>query len=367
MKIDNISITNFLSIRELKNFKLNDINILIGGNGVGKTNFISFLKLLKHISNKELRTYVAGRSGANNILYKGSKISLLLKGRVEFNNHNAYEFVLQRNNENKFYFSSEIAAYYYSNNWQNHASDIQGSSESTLDSIIAKYSKQKGYIGVPGYVKAALAGFEIYHFHDTSSNSPIKQSSQINDNRFLRFDGSNIASFLYMLEKKHPIVYKRIIGTIRTIAPFFDQFMIEGLILDEEMVQLDWKEMGSDKYFGPHQLSDGSIRMIALITLLLQPNPPSTIIIDEPELGLHPAAIGLLAELIKQVSKKSQVIISTQSVTLINHFEPKDLIIVEREDQQTVLKKLDEDECVKWIGEYSLGDVWEKNILGGRP
>lgn len=366
MKIDNVSITNFLSIRELKNFKLNDINILIGGNGVGKTNFISFLKLLKQISNRNLQSYVAEHSGASNILYKGNKISLFLRGRIEFDNKNAYEFILNKNNSNAFYFSGERAAF-FSNSWLNHSSEVQGSAESELDNIILKHTTLRGYSGVPGYVKSALSGFEIYHFHDTSRTSPIKQSSAINDNRFLRFDGSNIASFLYMLEKKHPFVFKQITGTVRRIAPFFDQFMIESLIFDEESVQLDWKERGSDKYFGPHQLSDGSIRMIALITLLLQPNPPSTVIIDEPELGLHPAAIGLLAELIKEASKKSQVIISTQSVTLINHFEPKDLIVVEREDDQTVLKRLDAKECEKWIGEYSLGDIWEKNILGGRP
>lgn len=366
MKIDKISIRNFLSIRELKDFKIENINILIGGNGVGKTNFISFLKLLKNISNKNLQRYVAEQSGANNILYKGSKISESLKGRIEFNNSNAYEFELERSNSNSFYFSKELAAYYYTS-WQNHSSQKIGSVESELENIIEVYKRTHQYAGVPGYVKTALSGFEIYHFHDTSRNSPIKQSSHINDNRFLRFDGSNIASFLYMLEKNHPFVFKQITGTIKSIAPFFDRFEIEGLSLDEESVQLDWKEVGSDKYFGPHQLSDGSIRMIALITLLLQPNPPSTIIIDEPELGLHPAAISLLASLIKQVSEKSQVIISTQSVTLINHFEPKDLIIVEREDEQTVLKRLDPSRCEEWIEEYSLGDVWEKNIIGGRP
>lgn len=366
MAIKQVSIRNFLSIRELKDFKLNEINILIGGNGVGKTNFISFLKLLKHISNKNLQQYVAEQGGANNILFKGPKTSDFLKGRIEFDNSNAYEFQLSKSNTNSFFFSNELAAYYYSS-WQEHGSGLVGNVESELDTIIAKYKRIKGYKGVPGYVKVALEGFEIYHFHDTSRNSPIKQPSNVNDNRFLRFDGSNIASFLYLLKNTKPFIYKKVVGTLRNIAPFFDDFNIEPLFLSEEEVQLDWNQIGSDKYFGPHQLSDGTIRMIALITLLLQPNPPSTIIIDEPELGLHPAAISLLAELIKQASEKSQVIISTQSVTLINHFLPQHLIIVEREDNQTVLKRLDPETCRQWIDEYSLGDVWEKNILGGRP
>jgi len=364
--IDNVSIKNFLSIRELNAFKLKTVNILIGGNGVGKTNFISFLKLLKNISTKALQKHLADLSGANNVIFKGSKNNDSLSGRIEFTNSNAYEFTLNKNNSNKLYFSHELAAYHYGR-WINYVSQDVGSVESELDSIIFKYKKEKGYEGVPGYVNNALKGFEIYHFHDTSRNSPIKQPSNVSDNRFLRFDGSNIASFLYMLENIYPFIYKQIIGTIRNIAPFFDRFDISPLFLEEDLVQLDWKEIGSDKYFGPHQLSDGSIRMIALITLLLQPNPPKTIIIDEPELGLHPAAISLLAELIKQASERSQIIISTQSVTLINHFQPDDIIIVERQDAQTVLRRLEAKECEQWVAEYSLGDVWEKNVFGGRP
>jgi len=366
MKIDNVSIKNFLSIRELTDFKLGDINILIGGNGVGKTNFISFLKLLKNISNISLQQYVAESSGAGNILYYGVKAATGIYGRIEFTNDNAYEFALEKNNTNSFFFSKEIASYFH-NRWINYSSEKIGSVESELDKIIEVYKRTHPYPGVPGHVKKALAGFEIYHFHDTSRNSPIKQQSNINDNRFLRFDGSNIASFLYMLQANHPVVFKQISGALKSIAPFFDKFNIEPLALNKELLQLDWKQVGSDKYFGPHQLSDGTIRMIALITLLLQPEPPSTIIIDEPELGLHPAAITLLANLIQQASVRSQVIISTQSVTLINHFEPQDLIIVDREGGQTVLKRLEADVLEQWVDEYSLGDVWEKNILGGRP
>jgi predicted ATPase len=369
MKIDKITIENFLSIRLLKEFQLEDINILIGGNGVGKTNFISFLKLLKNISNEQLRNYTAQQSGANNILYKGQKKHDKLIGRVEFkgNNNNVYGFTLKKNNTNFLFFDTEYAGYKYNGNWQYHFSLKEGSQESDINGIIEEYKKKRAYEGVPGYVKKALSGFTIYHFHDTSLNSPIKQSSQINDNKYLRFDGSNIASFLYRLEKTNPFVFKQITATIRLIAPFFDKFEIEELPFEDNYVQLDWKERDSDQYFGPHQLSDGTIRMIALITLLLQPTPPDTIIIDEPELGLHPAAISLLATLIKDASKKCQIIISTQSVTLINHFQPKDLIIVDRDDSQTVLKRLKDEDCEKWIEEYSLGDVWEKNIIGGRP
>ncbi len=366
MQIETISIRNFKSIRELTNFSLGKINVLIGANGVGKTNFISFLKLLKQVANKNLQYYTAEQAGANNILHFGRKVSPFIGGRINFDNGNAYEFELAPNNEDSFFFSRETASY-HSSAWNNQALHQTGYPESRLDDLIKIYKQQKGYEGVPGYVKAALADFEIYHFHDTSKNAPVKQTSDINDNRTLKNDGSNLAAFLYYLQEIKPVFLRKIEGTVRQNAPFFESFILEPSKLNSDKIRLEWKEKGNNDYFNAHQLSDGTIRMIALTTLLLQPNPPATIIIDEPELGLHPAAIHLLASLIRKASVNSQIIISTQSVTLVNQFAAEDLIIVEREDNQSTFKRLDVHGVSAWLDDYSLGEAWEKNILGGRP
>jgi len=169
------------------------------------------------------------------------------------------------------------------------------------------------------------------------------------------------------LQQRHPDHFEQIESTVRLIAPFFDRFKLEPLALDESKILLEWKHVGSEEYFNAHSLSDGTLRMICLTTLLLQPTLPDTVIIDEPELGLHPSAISILASLVESASLKTQVIISTQSVTLINHFEPDNIIVVERENHHSVFKHLDAESLSTWLEDYSLGEMWEKNIIGGRP
>lgn len=366
MKIKEISISNFKSIKLLENFGLGNINILIGSNGAGKSNFISFLILLKQIANNNLQGYIAEKAGANNFLYLGRKFSYFLSGKIVFDSNNAYEIELRPDTEDAFYFTKEITSY-YSEGWHNYKSEFIGKKESSLHEMISTYKRTKQYPGIPGYVKNGLSGFEVYHFHDTGIHSPLKGTCDINDNRFLRKDGSNIAAFLFYLKEKHPFNLKKIEGVIQQIAPFFDSFALEPLRLSQEKIKLEWKEKGNDEYFNADQFSDGTIRMVALTTLLLQPEPPNIIIIDEPELGLHPAAIQQLAGLIRKASIQSQIIISTQSVTLVNQFNPEDLIIVERNDGSTTFKKLEFDEVSAWLDNYSLGEIWEKNIFGGRP
>lgn len=366
MKIKNISIANYKSIKQLDNFELGNISILIGSNGVGKSNFISFLILLKQIANKNLQGYVAEKAGANNFLHFGRKISQHLSGNIVFDSNNAYQIELKPDSEDAFYFSNEIAAF-NSGGWHYIKPDSLGHKESKLDDMLLRHKRKYNYGGIPEYVKKALSDFEVYHFHDTGIHSPMKSTCDVNDNRFLRKDGSNLAAFLLYLKEMHPVNLKRIEGVIKQIAPFFDSFNLAPLMRNPEKIRLEWLEKGNDEYFNADQLSDGTIRMIALATLLLQPTPPNTIIIDEPELGLHPAAIQLLAGLIRKASVKSQIIISTQSVTLVNQFNPEDLIIVERMNGASVFKKLSQQEIESWLENYSLGEAWEKNIIGGRP
>ena len=163
-----------------------------------------------------------------------------------------------------------------------------------------------------------------------------------------------------------------IVNVIRSIAPFFDQFYLQPDEINSQQIFLRWREQGSEQLFNAHSLSDGTLRMICLTTLLLQPEPPDTIIIDEPELGLHPFAIAKLAAMLKSASQKAQIIISTQSVTLLDHFEPSDVIVAERVEEQngrseTVFKRQSEESLSDWLQEYTLGQLWEKNVMGGRP
>ena len=219
------------------------------------------------------------------------------------------------------------------------------------------------------YCYSSISNWKVFHFHDTSDTAGVKRLGSLHDNDYLRQDASNLAAFLYRLAEETPEIYQQIRKIITLAIPFFDDFVLkpQKLPTEEEQIRLLWRQKDSDYALWPSQLSDGSIRFICLVTALMQPDPPSTIIIDEPELGLHPYAITLLGSLLRSASKRMQVIVSTQSVPLVNEFAIDDLIIVEREQECTVFKRYTEEEFKTWLDEYSVGELWEKNILGGRP
>jgi predicted ATPase len=235
------------------------------------------------------------------------------------------------------------------------------------ESKLKAESRNNSNTTIADYVIHAVHSWKVYHFHDTSSGAKVKQKGDINDNRSFRSDASNLAAFLYLLKETKNNYYQKIVATIRIVAPFFDDFVLRPDPHNLEKIQLEWKEKGSDTYFNSHVLSDGTLRFMCLATLLLQPELPSTIIIDEPELGLHPYAITILASLIRSAATKTQVIVSTQSVPLVNQFEPKDIIVVDRIESQSTFTRLEKTDLINWLDDYGLGDLWEKNLFGGRP
>lgn len=218
-----------------------------------------------------------------------------------------------------------------------------------------------------GYIRSFIKSFTVYHFHDTSLNSPMRRPCKIGDNDALRNDGSNLPAFLYRLSVMFPKDFNLIEGTIRSIAPYFKRFVLAPDRIMPGDIALEWEEVDSDMYLDATNLSDGTLRFIALATLLLQPAPPKTIIIDEPELGLHPAAINKLGALIRHAATKSQIIIATQAVSIVDCFTPQDIIVVDRNEGQSTFQRLDPQRCAAWLDDYSLGEMWEKNIIGGQP
>lgn len=225
--------------------------------------------------------------------------------------------------------------------------------------------------GIDEYVIPILKkqNWRVYHFHDTGKSAKVKQEHNISNNRVLLFDAANLAAFLYRLKNNYQKNYYEIVQTIQLIAPYFADFVLEPQEGNEEHIVLKWQQKGCEDVFNASQLSDGTLRFICLATLLLQPHKlqPATIIIDEPELGLHPYAITIFAELVKQISDEKQIIISTQSVELLNEFDVEDVIVVDRSENGSEFKRLNEEELEVWLEEdYALGDLWKKNILGGR-
>lgn len=359
--ITKIEIDGYKSIKHLS-IDLLPINILLGGNGVGKSNFISLFTLLRNVYNQNLQNYILTKGGAESLLHFGKKNTSNISIDIYFGTPNKSEnrFILglQAGGNDSLFVKYTKTAYSAYGKW--HFQDFETNVKET---DFATFNHSQAY-----YVNYRLMLFDVYHFHDTGDSSPMKDFSNLNDNRRLKRDGSNIASFLYYLKEKEPKHFKRIEMTVKSIAPFFDQFVLEPNRLNDSTIQLEWREKGHpDSYFNASHLSDGTLRFICLATLLMQPNPPATIIINEPELGLHPVAINKLAALIRKASESTQVIISTQSINLIDNFSPEDIIVTDRSVEGSVFKRLNSEDLQDWLNEYSLGDLWGKNQLGAQP
>jgi len=270
---------------------------------------------------------------------------------------------MEPDQSNSLFFSEENSDYNITNLpntviWDIRKINLGGTTESKLPTNNLTRS---------AFLKGFFKSFKVFHFHDTSDSSKLKGFCNTTDNEYLVEDGSNIPAFLYRMKETAPKSFKILEYTIKSIAPFIDSLYLLPDQINPNQIELRWKEKGHDNLFNAYSLSDGTLRFICLCTLLLQPEPPSTIIIDEPELGLHPSAIIKLGAMLQSASSKAQIIVSTQSVNLLDQFLPDDIIVVERDEEQTVFKRLNEVNLKDWLNEYSIGELWGKNVLGGTP
>jgi predicted ATPase len=358
--IKDISIEGFKSIRKLDNFELKPLNILIGANGAGKSNFVDFFRLLRAMAEENLTGFVNKQGGADGFFYLGPRITSRIQVHLRFG-HNQYKFTLEPTASNELLIAEEQIC--YGTHWEGIGN---GQKESMLRSVKDERSRWGHYPGMGHYVHDALSSWTVYHFHDTSALAPVRREQSARDFDYLRPDASNIAAYLLSLKTKQQAVYELIRDTVRLIAPFFDDFVLrpdeKG---GEEKVRLEWMQKGSDFPFQPSQLSDGTLRFICLTTALLQPEPPATLVIDEPELGLHPHALEVLAGLLRKASQRMQVVVSTQSAPLLSQFEPADVVVVSRNDGASEFRRLDEGQLNAWLAEYTLGELWQKNYVEG--
>lgn len=359
-----VEIRGFRSIRAM-NLELRPLNVLIGANGAGKSNLISFFKMLNEMTSGRLQQYIATTGRAQSMLYFGPKTTPLLTARLAFETDGdvtTYSMRLAHGFNDTLAFAEETVQVRFAASAEHQTVwTSSGHQESGLT--------EHGGLENPHCLRlwSQLNRSRVFHFHDTSSSARVRQYSYIDNARPLLPDAANLVSVLFRLRRDHGTVYQRIVGTIRLIAPFFDEFDLEKT--GNHDIILNWRHRDSDLIFGPHQLSDGTLRAICLVTLLLQPTAelPELMIVDEPELGLHPYALSVIASLFKAAAQHTQVLISTQSSRFLDFFEPGNVIVVERVGQESQFGRLDPDKLESWLEEYSLGEVWEKNIFGGGP
>ncbi len=365
--IDHITIRGFKSIKAIEQLPMRAVNVLIGANGSGKSNFIGAFGLLGEIRAGRLQDYVARAGYASVLLHFGPKVTRDIELALSFKGEtNSYRLVLTRTKTDGLYCSQEEVTFW--NKTLGFSSPLTESLGRYSDGKEASIAADRE-AGIAAHVQEHLDRCRVFHFHDTSEHSALRSTSRVADNQFLLRDGANLAAFLHLLHQKHETEYRTIQRTVRLVAPMVDDFMLEPNGKEEDSIRLRWRHKRMDGYFDASALSDGTLRFIALATLLLQPKryKPDVLLIDEPELGLHPAAIGILGGLIKQASLDKQVIVSTQSPQLIDHFQPEDILVADLVDGATQVRRLEPGPLEVWLEDYSLGQLWEKNELGGRP
>ncbi|WP_443029229.1 AAA family ATPase [Spirulina sp. CS-785/01] len=354
-QLSRIVVKGFKSIAD-GDLVLESLNILIGCNGAGKSNFIQFFQLVQQMIEGNLQRFVSREGGPDVLLHFGRKTTPHLEIKLYFGDQ-GYLATFEPTKNNRLMFAKESF-------WSRDLGERE-----IANGHLETQIQQDTQTSLDHSILPAMQQWRVYHFHDTSETAYIKQLHNINDTLYLRPDASNLAAFLYFLQKQYNTYYQRIVKTIRLVAPFFGDFILRPSMANSDKIELQWREKGKDEPFKAHYFSDGTLRFICLATVFLQPSElqPETILVDEPELGLHPYAITLLAGLIKSVAKHKQVILSTQSVELINQFSAQDVIVVDRQDHQSVFQRLNAAKLTEWLEDYTLGELWIKNILGGKP
>ncbi len=365
--LEKITVENFKSIRN-QTLELGRLNVFIGGNGSGKSNLIQALRFLREIAQQNLANFSLQR-GADNLLHFGRKVSKFMEFFLEFGGEglsNGYRIRLAPTDDGTLVVEQETV--YFHDRKAHPGPYLEQIGAGSKEAALATVKNR-----IAAYARRDLDTYRLYHFHDTSDAAPAKLPGQVDDNKFLRADASNLAAFLYALSKRNPDHFRNIEETIRQIAPFFERFNLEPSRLAPDKIRLEWKERDSDAYFNATSLSDGTLRFMCLATLLLQPSLPAVILLDEAELGLHPAAVSLLADLLSSAATRTQVLVATQSVTLVNQFEPEQVWTVDRVEGHSVFRHLRKQDLSVWLEQYGdyegygLGELWEKNVLGARP
>ncbi len=367
-----LTLKGFKSIESLVDFDLRSLNVLIGPNGAGKSNLVDFFRMLRAMADESLQKFVLERGGADGFLFMGPKHTRRISMVLHYGNlGDIYECDLIPTASGQMMIEEERAKWPALDGKARQTRTIsRGSLESVLKREAEKDETRKTLLrGRPEFFfNTVVSNWMVYHFHDTSLSALMRRDQSVRDRSILRHDASNIAPFLLNLREKHKGNYDLIRDTVRMIAPFFDDFLLESETKgEEEKVRLEWRQKGSDYPFQAYQLSDGTIRFICLATALLQPALPATIVIDEPELGLHPFAIGLLASLIQSASTRTQIVVSTQSPALLDKFQPEDVVVVNRQGGHSTFERLNPEALREWMDDYSMAELWQKDVLRGGP
>ena len=382
-RLDRLTVSGFKSIRTLEDCELRPLNVMIGANGAGKSNFLSLFQMLAELADGRLQLFTKGEGGPDALLFGGRRRTSSLDVALTFDRGRyRYQFSLEPT-VNTMSFAGETVS---DREMEFTSEHISPGVAEYLDRVApgTRPSIDDGTTWAGGHSEARLADtgrgefvsdvlpemkrWRVFHFQDMSRMAQVRLLSAVRENLYLKSGAGNLAPFLRFLHERHQDSYRRIVAAVRLAAPFFWDFVHREAPGNE--VDLEWREVDDPETVrGPYQLSDGTLRFICLAALLLQPThlQPNPVLIDEPELGLHPYALTLLAEMLQQASDSRQIIVSTQSADFVGQFAPEDVVVVNRKGAESVFQRLDSESLTDWLKDYTLGELWNMNILGGRP
>ncbi|MBF0568949.1 MAG: AAA family ATPase [Nitrospirae bacterium] len=384
LKFDRITLSGFKSIdSEGQTVDFGDITVFIGANGAGKSNLVSFFDMIFSMAIIRLELYTNLYGSATSILHYGPEKTKLIAAELSFSGDKArgyYRFKLAHAAGDIFIFDDEELEIHYSGFSQPKIINLgAGHKESKLIepglfiSETITEPEPKDPVNDRVVCNFLLENCSVYQFNDTTLGAKIRNKCDISDDTFMYGNAGNLVAILYAMKnnEKTNKYYNRIVSRINAVFPQFEDFVLEPSKHNPNQIILKWKDKESQYTFGSHQISDGTLRFMALATLLLQPPEwlPKVIIIDEPELGLHPTAISDLAGMVKSASRHVQVILATQSPRLVDEFEPNQIVVVDYNDKlkRSEFNKLNESDLAEWLDRYTLSELWDKNVIGGNP
>ena len=402
-RLNRISARGFRSIQDAKDLELGNLNVLVGPNGAGKSNLLLWLRMAAAMMGGDFQRFVARNGGMSGLLTGGLKETKEMRGRLVFQD-GEFRFVLGAAGDDLVFQDEQlllrgqwyveetrrVLLEYLENlvDWAGGSGTTAVVREADLPTIahdagydveslpsgdgvrfrFSEIHRESEAIGVMDEVLEPISSWRRYHFADTGSTSGLRREQRVRDNLRLQEDGGNLASVLRDLHASNPRRYREIVETVRLAAPSFGNFVTRPD--PGERAALEWVRAGyPDHVLGSGELSDGVLRFICLTTLLLleRPQGPDLVMIDEPELGLHPFALELLAEMLRAASEERQIVVSTQSADLVSHFTPEEVIVVEADDGISTFRRLDSGSLKDWLEDYSLGALWQMGVVGGGP
>lgn len=378
--LQRLRVTGLWSLADIT-LPLHAMNVVLGANGSGKSSLLNVFRLLRAMVGRGMASFVAEMGGAASVLHYGPKTTRHATIELEFEGPkgtNGYSATLTFVAPDRLVFAEEKVWFQRdgARKRQEHTIGPGAHPESALSAAITVGDSTSA---VAKSVKWHLDRYCHHHFHDTSTTAALRQTCSVADAAFLAPDGANLAAFLLSMRDSAPAAYERVRDVVRRVFPRFDDFVLEPQGVGGRSVILRWREAGRAYEFGSHHLSDGTLRFVAYAALLLQPGSPGSeqhpnfpllVVIDEPELGLHPTALALLGEMLQTFP--AQRIIATQSVDMVGHLvteaeELERLILVERADGGSLFRRADPIALRPWLDEYAPGQLWTHGLLGALP